>query len=93
MVYFDCHLANTDTTKIVTPEITTNGPVGRFKKLELRIPAKALTAPKTALRTAYLKRSELRFFAAAAGTMTRKPTRRVPTILIPTATTRDTRRR
>ena len=31
MVYFDCHLANTDTTKIVTPEITTNGPVGRFR--------------------------------------------------------------
>jgi len=53
----------------------------------------ALIAPKVALNAPYLRRSLLMFFAAAAGTTTRKPTSRVPTILMPTATTVDTSRR
>jgi hypothetical protein len=75
------------------PEITTKGPGAKLRKRENKIPEKALVAPNMELRIAYLERSALRFFAAAAGTMTRNPTRSVPTIWIPMATTIDTSRR
>ena len=49
--------------------------------------------PKTELSSEYLYRLEVRFFAVAAGTITRKPTSRLPAILIPMATTSETSRR
>src|SRR3989337_23336 len=76
------------------PEKTTKGPGGMLgMKLANRTPEKALIAPKIELNKAYLNMSELKFFAAIAGTTTKKPTSRVPTILIPTATTVHTRKR
>jgi len=50
-------------------------------------------APKAELITAYFSRLELMFFADAAGTATKKPTNRLPTIFMPVATTRETSRR
>lgn len=62
------------------PEKTTNGP-GKVKpeRPHNRIPENEVTAPKTALSKEYLRMSELKFFAAIAGTITRKPTSKVPT--------------
>ena len=50
-------------------------------------------APNAELMTEYLSRLELMFFADAAGTATKKPTNRLPTIFMPVATTRETSRR
>jgi hypothetical protein len=64
-----------------------------FRKLDSTTPENALTPPKIELSTEYRDKFELIVFAAAAGVTTRKPTRRVPVILIPTATAIETSRR
>src|SRR5207245_5369759 len=68
-------------------------PAGRPRNSANRIPDAALAIPVRPLSSAYEERLRLTFFIAAAGTMTRAPTRTVPTILIPTATTTVTRNR
>jgi hypothetical protein len=93
---FNRQLIITLATKIIMPEKTTSGPgKGRLKLItfQRRTPEKPATAPKTALSHEYLRMCELRFFAAIAGTMTRKPTSNVPTIWMPIATTTETRKR
>jgi hypothetical protein len=81
------------------PEKTTSGPengmaeLGPKKKIQMRTPENPAAAPNTALSIAYLHICELKVLAAIAGTITRKPTRRVPTIWIPMATTTETRKR
>jgi hypothetical protein len=68
-------------TKIIIPTKTTIGPgKGKLETPHSNTPEKAATTPKTALNKEYLRISELRFFAAIAGTITRKPTSKVPTI-------------
>ncbi len=49
--------------------------------------------PNTELNAKYLDKLELIVLAAAAGVTTRKPTSRVPVILMPMATVIETRRR
>src|SRR5436309_15910582 len=85
--------ATTDPRNIAVPTRTTRGPGGTPVTFAREIPAKALIAPNAAPRSPYRARLPLTFFAAAAGRMTRAPTRRVPTTLIPVATTTATRKR
>jgi hypothetical protein len=69
--------------KIAMPTKTTNGPgkaMPKPKVLHRKTPENPAIAPKTALSHEYLRIWELKFFAAIAGTMTRKPTSNVPTI-------------
>ena len=60
-----------------------------FLAAEARALAERMADPD--ISNAYEERLRLIFFIAAAGRMTSAPTRTVPTILIPTATTAVTR--
>jgi hypothetical protein len=93
VVIFIFQLATIVTAKTAIPEKTTMGPGGRFRLLESRIPENAAIAPKRALSKEYRRMSELKFFDAIAGTITKNPTSKVPTILMPMATTTDTKKR
>ena len=78
---------------ITIPENTTIGPGTKPNTMEMPKPTKALTPPKIVLKKAYLNIFVIRFLAAIAGTTTRNPTSKVPTILMPMETTTEMRNR
>ena len=84
------------TAKIMIPTKTTMGPGKgklRPKMLHKSTPVNPVMAPKIELSRAYFFMCVLKFLAAMAGTITRKPTSKVPTIWMPIATTTETRKR
>ncbi len=75
---------------------TMSGPAGTAAApdaADKSTPEAALAAPTTPLSPPYRLSPEVTFLTAAAGTITKAPTRRDPTIWIPAATTRATRSR
>jgi hypothetical protein len=95
VVIFNLQLITTVIAKIMMPTKTTIGPGNgkfRLKTLHNSTPVNPVTAPNIALSRAYFFMWELRFLAAMAGTITRKPTSNVPTIWMPMATTTETRK-
>lgn len=89
----EAHFMVTVVRNTAIPDSTTKGPGGSCRYPDNKTPDNALTIPKTELNIEYRYRFELRVLAVAAGTITRKPTSRLPTIFMPIATTRDTSRR